>query len=312
MNNTAKANVSMVVSKTFTGLNLNALKFLVPLWISPFSGTMMRCVFAAIVFWIISFFSKTDNTTTRKTKLSLFLLGAILLFTYLLSFIVGINTTTPVSASIFSSLQPIWVFLITVLFFKQKAPMLKVIGIAIGLAGALLCILSQKPDDLASDPMTGNLFCLLSSVTYAVYLIISGKVLKKVPIVTMLKYTFGGAAFSSIIMIFITGFEAPVLSEPIFSKAFLILMFVLIFPTVIGNFLIPIGLKYLSTTLVSIYGYLVLVITTVVALAVGQDRFHLSQFIAILMICSSVYLVEIADAKTKNDSSSTPNSPASN
>ena len=299
MNNTAKANLSMTMSKVFSGLNMNALKFLLPLWISPVSGTMLRCVFAAIVFWIVGFFSKPDTTTSRKTKLMLFGLGGVLLYGYLVSFIVGLGDTTPVSASIFSSLQPIWVFIITIVIFKQKAPLLKIIGIVIGLSGALICILSQHADDLATNPMAGNLFCLISSVTYAVYLVITSKILKKVSIITMLKYVFGGAAVTSVIVVLFTGFDAPVLSGSLFSKPFLILLFVLVFPTVLTNFLIPIGLKYLSTTLVSIYGYLVLVVATVFSFALGQDRFHWGQFIAILMICSSVYLVEIADSKKK-------------
>ena len=297
MDNKVKANVSMTMSKVFSGMNMNALKFLLPLWISPVSGTMLRCVFAAVIFWIVSFFSPSDKTTTFKTKILLFVLGAVLLYSYLLSFIAGLNRTTPVSASIFSSLQPIWVFLITIVFFKQKATLMKVLGIVIGLGGALLCILSQHSDDLASDPKLGNLFCLISSVTYAVYLIITSKVLKEISIITMLKYTFSGAAFSSIIAVLFQGLDAPVLSESFFSMPFLIFLFVLVFPTVLTNFLIPVGLKYLSPTLVSIYGYLVLVVATVISFSIGQDRFHLGQLISIIMICSSVYLVEIADSK---------------
>ena len=34
-NKKTEANISMVVSKTFSGLNMNALKYLLPLWMSP-------------------------------------------------------------------------------------------------------------------------------------------------------------------------------------------------------------------------------------------------------------------------------------
>ena len=49
-NKKVEANLSMVVSKTFSGLNMNALKYLLPLWVSPLSGVTLRCVFAAIAF----------------------------------------------------------------------------------------------------------------------------------------------------------------------------------------------------------------------------------------------------------------------
>ena len=47
-NKKTEANISMVVSKTFSGLNMNALKYLLPLWMSPLTGASFRCVFAAV------------------------------------------------------------------------------------------------------------------------------------------------------------------------------------------------------------------------------------------------------------------------
>ena len=82
-NKKTEANLSMIVSKTFSGLNANALKYLLPLWIAPLTGVMFRCVFAAIVFWIISIFWKQEKTT-RREKITLFLLGAIIWFHVLL------------------------------------------------------------------------------------------------------------------------------------------------------------------------------------------------------------------------------------
>ena len=46
-NKITEANVSMVISKTFSGLNMNALKYLLPLWMTPLSGVTIRCIFAA-------------------------------------------------------------------------------------------------------------------------------------------------------------------------------------------------------------------------------------------------------------------------
>lgn len=70
-NKKVEANLSMVVSKTFSGLNMNALKYLLPVWVSPLSGVTLRCVFAAIAFWIIGMFVKPE-TSTRKKKYSFF------------------------------------------------------------------------------------------------------------------------------------------------------------------------------------------------------------------------------------------------
>ena len=86
---------------------------------------------------------------------------------------------------------------------------------------------------------------------------------------------------------------------PFHWAPFLILMFVLIFPTIISYMLLPVGLKYLKTTVVAIYGYLILIVATIASLALGQDRFSWTQTFAIIFICIGVYLVEVAESKER-------------
>lgn len=297
-NKKTEANIGMVVAKTFSGLNMNALKYLMPLWVAPLTGASFRCVFAAVAFWIIGWFTGRENSSTKE-KIQMFLLGAIGIYGFMFLYLVGLSKTTPVSSSIFSSLQPIWVFLIMVFFYKERATVTKIIGILIGLAGAFVCILTQQSDDLASDAFNGNLLCLGSSVFYAIYLVLSKRVLSKVGMITMLRYTFTGAAASSLFVVGVEGFDAPLFTGTFHGWPFAVLMFVLIFPTVVTYLLVPIGLKYLDTTLVAIYGYLILIVATITSLLIGQDRFSWTQMFAILCICVGVYLVEIAEGKEK-------------
>ncbi len=49
-NKKLEANLSMAVSKVFSGLNMNALKYLLPLWMSPLTGATLRCTFASSCF----------------------------------------------------------------------------------------------------------------------------------------------------------------------------------------------------------------------------------------------------------------------
>ncbi|WP_455671534.1 DMT family transporter [Phocaeicola sp.] len=296
MNKQVQANLSMIVSKALGGFNMNALKYLLPLWIAPVTGVTFRLVFGAAAFWVIDIFCPPENSTTRQ-KWQLFILGALGIYGYMFFYLLGISKTTPVSSSIFVSLEPIWVFIIAVLFYKEKVTGMKILGIGMGLGGAILCISTQPSDDLASNAPLGNLMCLVSSLVYAIYLVFSNRLLKGVGNMTMLKYTFLGAAVMSVIVNTIYGFEAPILGMSLFSTPVLVLLFVLIFPTTISYLLLPIGLKYLKTTLVAIYGYLILIVATITSLILGQDRFSWTQLGAIILICASVYLVELAENK---------------
>ena len=304
-NKKLEANLSMAVSKIFSGLNMNALKYLLPLWMSPLTGATLRCTFAAAAFWVIGWFMPPEKSSA-KDKWLLFLLGAFGLYGFMFLYLIGLSKTTPVSSSIFTSLQPIWVFLIMIFFYHEKATGSKIVGISIALVGALVCILTQRSDDLASDAFVGNMLCLSSSVVYAIYLVMSKRILSAVGPITMLKYTFSGSAVSGLIVSMITGFDAPVFSLPFHWLPFAVLMFVLIFPTTISYMLLPIGLKYLKTTVVAIYGYLILIVATIASLILGQDRFSWTQTFAILFICVGVYLVEVAESKDKSTPMATP------
>ena len=80
-NKIQEANLAMVVSKTFSGLNVNALRYLLPLWIAPLTGVTFRCVFAAVAIYgylilvvasIVSFLVGQDRFSWEQ-------LGAMLL-----------------------------------------------------------------------------------------------------------------------------------------------------------------------------------------------------------------------------------------
>lgn len=99
----------------------------------------------------------------------------------------------------------------------------------------------------------------------------------------------------------ILGWDAPLFTDAAHGTwhwmPWVVLAFILIFPTYLSYWLMPIGLKYLKTTVVAMYGYLILIVTTVVSYIVGQDRFTWEQGVAIGMICLSVYFVEVAERR---------------
>lgn len=87
-------------------------------------------------------------------------------------------------------------------------------------------------------------------------------------------------------------FESPLHLWPLVA-----LLFVLIFPTVLSYLLVPVGLRYLKTTVVAIYGYLILMVASIVSFLTGQDRFSWTQILAMVLICVGVYAVEIAESR---------------
>ena len=73
--------------------------------------------------------------------------------------------------------------------------------------------IDSSSDDLAHDAFTGNMLCLLSSVFFAIYLILSKKLLEEIGLVTVMKYVFGGAALSGLVISTILGWDAPLFAD---------------------------------------------------------------------------------------------------
>ena len=175
----------------------------------------------------------------------------------------------------------------------------RVAGIVIGFAGALICVLTQKGSDVASDPLKGNLFCLASAILFASYLVIEKKYLRRLSSATVSKWSFLGGAVAAGVVVLITGWDAPVLTQNIFSAPMLALLFVLIFPTSISYLLQDFALKLLPATVVALYSDLILIVSTVASYILGQDKFSWWQILAIILMLVSVYLVENAERKTR-------------
>lgn len=300
-------NVSMFVAKTFSGLNENALKYLLPTWMNAYTGVVLRLGFGSLFFWILGWVrpDKTEQVTMRD-RLLLLLTGLIAVFGYMYTLLIGLTYTTPISSSIFIALQATVVYIICLILRTDRLSTGRLIGIVLGIGGALVCVLTQKHSDVASNPLLGNMFCLMSTFLFSAYLVIEKKFLKRLSNATVSKYTFSGGLIAAIVAVIITGkWFAPVLTSGVFSTPFLVLAFVLLFPTSLSYLLTDIGLKNLPATVVALYSNWILIVAAIVSYALGQDKFSWWQILSIALIIASVFLVESAEAKDNKPHAST-------
>lgn len=297
MNNFAKGSVALVLSRIIAGLNVNCTKFLLPIWIAPIGYVTLRLLFGTLFFWLLSFFEKGTSCSLRD-KVKLILLGAVAVFGYMSLYAVGMSYTTPVNFAVFNATQPMWVFLFSVFMRNEKVTGGKVCGLILGFLGVVAASVAAPVHDLAPDRLLGNAIALVSSVFYSIYLIDSAAMLKRVSNLVLLRYTFTGALISALFFSLFTGLSVPMFKSPLNYAAISVFAFVLIFPTAISYLLVPIGVKYLKTTVVAIYGYVSLLVATIVSLIMGQDRFDVFLLLAMLLICVGIYLVSVAEHKS--------------
>ncbi len=298
MRNVVKGSLALIVSRASAGLNVNCSKFLLASWFGPAGFVALRLLFGTLFFWAVGLLAGPD-LSTRSDKVRLFCLGAFAVFGYMMLYAVGISYTTPVNFALFNALQPIWVFLFSVVCRNERVTAAKVAGIVLGFSGVAATLFSDVSPEHATHPFAGNAMAFISSVLYALYLLSSSAMLRRVGNVVMLKYTFLGALSSSLVAFVVSGCEVPRIFSVYNSTAVAMLLFVLLFPTALSYLLVPIGMKYLKTTLVAMYSYVTLFTATIVSLFTGQDRFDSALLFALLLICVGIFLVGRAEKGAK-------------
>lgn len=273
------------------GLNTPIAKTIVPDWISPYALTLVRMSFATLIFWSVGLFSKKEQVANRDLVTIFF--GALFgLVGAQLSFANALRYTSPVNISIIAAMTPVAVMLLAALVLKEPITLKKAAGVLIGASGALLIIMqSTIVSNSKEGNMIGNLLCVVNVITYAIYLVITRPVSQRYTPVTLMKWMFLFSALISIPLGINDLPKAKVLSDATSLNIILRLSYIVIMATGIAYFLVPMALKRIRPTTVSMYNNVQPIVASIIAILIGQDTLSWDKPIAACLVFTGVYLV---------------------
>ena len=119
MNNRTLALLAALIAATIYGLNHTIAKGLMPVYIKPFGFIFARVLGAAILFWIIGIWGPKERIETKDWK-RIILCAVFGMVINMLMFFKGLSLSTPINASIIVTVSPIFVFLMSAFFIKEK------------------------------------------------------------------------------------------------------------------------------------------------------------------------------------------------
>jgi drug/metabolite transporter (DMT)-like permease len=291
-----KGHLIVLVTYIFFGFNIPVSKSLL-VSVGPFGWSFARALFACSCFWILSLFLPRERLT-QKSDLGLLLVCALFGMVFnQLSFVAGLTMTSPIDASIISTAVPVMVMIIAAIVLKEPITPTKVTGVLVGAAGALLLITSGANGSIGSNGLHGDLLCLLSGLSYAIYLVISKPLVQRYSSITIMKWTF---LFSSVFL-FPTGVSELTIIDiaAIDTQLWLKIAYALILGTFIPYLLIPMGLKRLRPTTMSMYNYVQPMVASIVAIIALQDTFTWVKLIAAMLVFSGVYIVNRSKSRAQ-------------
>lgn len=289
-NHRLQAHTAVLLANIIFGLGVPVTKLLLDQWVSPMAYMATRCLGAAAIFWLISLFLPREKVAPRD--LTVIILGGLLgivvsqtLTAWALTF------TTPVYFSLIATLTPVATMLCAALFIGEKISTRGVVGVALGVAGAMLMVFIGWQGGSGKNDILGIALTLLSMLTWAVYLIITRKVSARYTAVTQMKWVFLASAIA-VLPFSLTDLQSATLYSAATQWSGLAEMaFIVVFATVAGYFAIPFAMRYLKATTVSVYTNLQPIVASLVAIALSQDVLTWDKPIALVLVLLSAWLV---------------------
>lgn len=288
-----KGHLAILTAFVIFGLNIPITKSVMnDGMVSSFGITYMRMFVAAIMFWAVSFFYPREHVS-RKDMFILFLGGLFGVVLNQGSFVVGLEFTTPIDAALVATLAPVMVMLLSAMYLKEPITWKKTAGVVLGGAGAVLIIVSGtlKVMPGGNNSWIGGLLCFLASFSYAIYLVIVKPIINRYSTVTLMKWMFLYAALLCLPFGFGDVLHAKAFTAGAGLSVILRLLYITLMATFVAYFMIPIALKHLRPTTVSMYNYIQPLVAAVAAILLGQDTMGWQKPVAAALIFSGVYLV---------------------
>lgn len=194
-------------------------------------------------------------------------------------------------SGILNSLSPVFILLIALVIFRRKIAIHRIIGIAIGLTGAVILVLSKDESIDFSQNAGFSLLIVLATFFYGISANIIGEYFKDInPIsATAMSLLFAGLP-SGIILMFSSDVVGTVSMETFPWKAF---WAVILLGSVGTALAVALFTKLVQMTDV-VFGSSVTYIMPVVALGWGfaaKESVQLLQIVGLVVIISGVYLI---------------------
>jgi drug/metabolite transporter (DMT)-like permease len=281
--------IAVSIATLIYGVTFTIAKEVMPIYIQPYAFILLRVSSGTLVFWTAGLFvtrQKIEKEDYKKIMIASFFGIAL----NMLSFFKGLSLTSPISASVMMVTSPIMVLIFSSILIRRPIGKQHILGVLIGLIGALLLITLGSSSKGASENSTfGNFLVFLNAASYGLYLVLAKDLIKKYNPVLFIKwlYLFG--------LIFVIPFGynelTAIVWQEIPTNIYWNIGFILIFTTCITYLFNLYGLSKLKPTTVSVFIYLQPVIATIYALIVGADSLNLVKICATLLIFFGVYLV---------------------
>lgn len=251
----------------------------------------LRWIFAAVMMVVIVSAADRKKLKIRLKDVWMFALTG--LFSFMLTsvfYFVSMELTSAAVANVLMYASPVWVLIMSRIFFNERFNTVKLISIFGTFAGCILVsgLLSQSSGIFNA---AGILFGILSGISYGAYSIIGKAVLKKYSNITLTAYS---CIFAGIASVFTLN---PRNAAEIISGAPAVLIYICAMAalsTVAPYVLYTVGLSKTTASRAAVIACIEPVCSTLISVFVLKENVIISQFVGIAVILMMILLLQFS------------------
>jgi drug/metabolite transporter (DMT)-like permease len=285
----AKAHLGLLSANIFFSINLSAVKYLTGShFVHPFGINLIRVSVSAILFWVL-YLANPVKTTIARADLPRFILCALTgIAINQMLFLKGLSLTYSIHAVLLMLSTPILITIFAAFLLRERISGLQVIGLALGVGGAVLLIALGKNTGSGDNVLLGGTLILVNAVSYTIYFImVKPLMLKYNPVqVTRMIFTlgffvvlpFGWTEFTEINWTVFGWVEYSCLGLIVLGGTFLAYLFNVY------------GIKVLGASVTGMYIYLQPIFAAIIAMIFLKESLEWYKVLAGVFIFVGVYL----------------------
>lgn len=256
----------------------------------PLALAALRVSTAAVILWFLHAIMVRERVAPRHLpKLALYSLFGIVGNQIL--FMMGLERTDPVAATVLVTTIPVFTLLVAVLFRVESLGWRKIVGIVLAFVGVVVLVGASR-GDFGSGKALGNLLVALNALSYAIYLVIARDVLRIYRPMTVAAWTF---TFGALVIVLV-GLPDLMAVEwgNVPTRAWIAFAYVVLGATVATYVLNNWALTRVASSTVALYVYLQPVVAALLAYIVFATLPTTRTLVGALFIFAGVWFAAAA------------------
>ncbi|MBC7868126.1 MAG: DMT family transporter, partial [Gloeobacteraceae cyanobacterium ES-bin-316] len=170
MKATTKAHLALLGTNVFFAVNFTAIKYIVNGgFAKPFAINIIRVAITAILLWILFIFKPVKSLILKKDVGRLMLCAVAGVAINQLLFVKGLSLTYSIHASLLMLTTPILITIFAAWILKEKLNGLKIAGLVLGIAGAVVLVTAKENSGNAVNALWGDMLIILNAISYTIY-----------------------------------------------------------------------------------------------------------------------------------------------